>query len=83
MYSIIHKVEAVSEARHLVVLGYVDSDWSKIGLSKVEHDFVTSKLAIGELSIYINQYSRSIFIECLQHESSKSNNLEKAREKRR
>ena len=81
MYSIIHKVEAVSEARHLVVLGYVDSDWSKIGLSKIEHDFVISKLAIGELSIHINQYSRSIFIECLQHESSKSNNLEKARER--
>ena len=81
MHSIIHKVEAVSEARHLVVLGYVDSDWSKIGLSKVEHDFVTSKLAIGELSIHINQYSRSIFIECLQDESTKSNNLEKARER--
>lgn len=81
MYSIILKVEAVSEARHLVVLGSVDSDWSKIGLSKVEHDFVTSKLAIGELSIHINQYSRSIFVECLQEESTKSNNLEKARER--
>ena len=79
MYSIILKVEAVSEARHLVVLGSVDSDWSKIGLSKVEHDFVTSKLAIGELSIHINQYSRSIFVECLQEESTKSNNREKAR----
>lgn len=81
MYSIILKVEAVSEARHLVVLGSVDSDWSKIGLSKVEYDFVTSKLAIGELSIHINQYSRSIFVECLQEESTKSNNLEKARER--
>lgn len=81
MYSIILKVKAVSEARHLVVLGSVDSDWSKIGLSKVEHDFVTSKLAIGELSIHINQYSRSIFVECLQEESTKSNNLEKARER--
>ena len=58
MHSIIHKVEAASEARHLVVLGYVDSDWSKIGLSKIEHDFVTSKLAIGGISIHINQYSR-------------------------
>ena len=81
MHSIIHKLEAASEARHLVVLGSEDSDWSKIGLSKIEHDFVTSKLAIGELSIHINQYSRSIFIECLQEESSKSNNLEKARER--
>lgn len=81
MYSIIHKAEAVSEARHLVVLGYVDSDWSKIVLSKVEQDFVTSKLAIGELSIHINQYSRSIYIECLHDESTKSNNLEKARER--
>ena len=81
MHSILHKVEAVSEVRHLVVLGSVDSDWSKIGLSMVEHDFVTSKLAIGELSIHINQYSRSIFIECLQDQSTKSNNLEKARER--
>ena len=57
MHSILHKLEAVSEARHLVVLGYLDSEWSKIGLSKVEHDFVTSKLAIGVLSIHINQAS--------------------------
>ena len=81
MHSILNKVEAVSEVRHLVVLGSVDSDWSKIGLSMVEHDFVTSKLAIGELSIHINQYSRSIFIERLQEESTKSNNIEKARER--
>ena len=81
MGSIIHKVEAVSEARHLVVLGSLDSDFSKIGLSKLEYDFVTSKLGVGEYSIYINQYSRRIFIECLQEESSKSNNLEKARER--
>ncbi len=81
MRSIIHKVEAASEARHIVFLGSVDSDWSKIGLTKVEHDFVISKLAIRELSIYINQYSRSIFIECLHEESTKSNNLEKARER--
>ena len=57
MHSIIYKVEAASEARHLVVLGYVDSDWSKIGLSKVEHDFVTSKLAIGELTIHVKKKS--------------------------
>ena len=81
MHSIIHKYEAVSKARHLVVLGFEDSDWSKIGLSKVEHDFVTSKLAIGEPSIHINQYSRSIFIERIQEESTKSNTLEKARER--
>ena len=72
---------AVSEARHQVVLGSVDSDWSKIGLSELEHDFVTSRLAIGDLSIHINQYSRSMFIERLQEESTKSNNLEKARER--
>ena len=81
MHSIIHKVEAVSEARHLVVFGSVDSDWSKIGLSEVEHDFMTSKLEMGELSIHINQYSRSIFIERLHEESTKSKNLEKARER--
>ena len=81
MHSIIHKVEVVSEARDLVVLGSVYSDWSKIGLSMVEHDFVTSKLAIGEFSIHINQYSRNIFIELLQEESTKSNNIEKARER--
>ncbi len=80
MHSIIHKVEATSKARHLVVLGSLDSDFSKIGLSKLEYDFVTSKLGVGEHSIYINQYSRSIFIECLQEESTESNNLEKARE---
>jgi len=74
-------VEAVSEARHLVVFGSVDSDWSKIGLSEVEHDFMTSKLEMGELSIHINQYSRSIFIERLHEESTKSKNLEKARER--
>ena len=81
MHSIIHKYEAVSKARHLVVLGFIDSDWSKIALSKVEHDFVVSKLAIGESSIHINQYSRSIFIERIQEESTKSNTLEKARER--
>ena len=81
MHSIIHKLEAASEARHLVVLGSVDSDWSMIGLNNVEHDFVATKLASGELSIHINQYSRNIFIECLQEESSKSYNLEKARER--
>ena len=81
MHSIIHKLEAASEARHLVVLGSVDSDWSMIGLNNFEYDFVATKLAIGELSIHINQYSRSIFIECLQEESSKSYNLEKARER--
>ena len=71
MYSIILKVEAVSEARHLVVLGYVDSDWSKIGLSKVEHDFVTSKLAI-EGALYSHQsVFASIFIECLQENLQK------------
>ncbi|GIR13168.1 MAG: hypothetical protein CM15mP23_17430 [Cryomorphaceae bacterium] len=80
MHSIIHKVEATSKARHLVVLGSLDSDFSKIGLSKLEYDFVTSKLVVGEHSIHINQYSRSIFIECLREESTKSNNLEKARE---
>lgn len=80
MHSIIHKVEATSEARHLVVLGSLDSDFSKIGLSKLEYDFVTSKFGVGEHSIHINQYSRSVFIECLNEESTKSNNLEKARE---
>ena len=81
MHTIIHKVEVVSDVRHLVVFGSMDSDWSKIGLSRVEHDFVTSKLAIGETSIHINQYSRSIFIELFREESSKSNNLEKARQR--
>jgi len=81
MHSIIHKQEAVSEAINLVILGSVDSDWSKIGLSKVEFDFLISKLAIGEHSIHINQYSRSIFIEFIQEESTKSKNLEKARER--
>ena len=66
MHSIIHKAEASSVSRHLVVLGTDDSDWSIVGLSKAEHDFVTSKLAIGKLSIHINQYYRSIFIESLK-----------------
>ena len=81
MHSIIHKADTVSETRDLVVLGSVDSDWYRIGLSKVEHDFVTSRFAIGELSIHINQYSRCIFVECLHEEFTKSNNIEKARER--
>ena len=81
MHTIIHKAELSSGSRHLVVLGMIDSDWSMVGLSKAEHDFVTSKLAIGELSIHINQYSRSIFIEVLQEGATIVNNLEKARER--
>ena len=81
MHSIIHKAEESSGSRHLVVLGTDDSDWSIVGLSKAEHDFVTSKLAIGKLSIHINQYSRSIFIESLKEESTLSKRLEKARER--
>ena len=81
MHSIIHKLEAVSEGRILVVFGSVDSDWSMIGLSKAEHDFVISRLEIGKFSIHINQYSRSIFIEVLQEGATIVNNLEKARER--
>ena len=80
MHSIIHKVESSLVSRHLVVLGSIDSDWSKVGLSKAEHDFVISKLGTGELSIHINQYSRSVFIESFQ-DGSASNNAEKARER--
>ena len=80
MHSIIHKVESSLVSRHLVVLGSIDSDWSKVGLSKAEHDFVISKLGSGELSIHINQYSRIIFIESFQ-EGSANNNAEKARER--
>ena len=80
MRTIIHKTELSSGSRHLVVLGTIDSDWSMIGLSKDEHNFVTSRLELGEFSIHINQYSRSIFIETFQEGAIKSNNLEKARE---
>ena len=81
MHTIIHKAELSSGSRHLVVLGMIDSDWSMVGLSKAEHDFVTSRLEIGKFSIHINQYSRSIFIEVLQEGATIVNNLEKARER--
>ena len=81
MHTIIHKAELSSGSRHLVALGMIDSDWSMVGLSKAEHDFVISRLEIGKVSIHINQYSRSIFIEVLQKGATISNNLEKARER--
>ena len=80
MYSIIHKAREYSKQRNLVILAALDSDWSKFDLTKSELDFVSSKLSKGENSIYINQYSRSVFIEFLKEEFNESISLEKARE---
>ena len=66
MYSIIHKVTEQSPTTHLVVLGTPDSDWSKFGLSEQELEFVAKELAHEQLSVSVNQYTRTIFIECFK-----------------
>jgi len=81
MYSIIHKAEESSINRHLVILGTPDSDWSKFDLSRNELDFVKSELAKDKLSIQLNLYSRSVFIECFKEQKTASKRLEKARER--
>ncbi len=81
MYSIIHKVTEQSATNHLVVLGRSDSDWSKFGLSEQEQEFVAKELANDQWSISINQYTRTVFIECFKEQKSESISLEKARER--
>ena len=81
MYSIIHKAEESSSNRHLVILGTPDSDWSKFDLNSNELDFVKSELAKDQLSIVLNQYCRSVFIECFKEQKTESKRLEKARER--
>jgi len=80
MHSIIHKAIEYSRKRDVVILAASDSDWSKVDLTKRELDFVSSRLSKGEYSIYINQYSRNIFIEFLNEEFNEGKSLEKARE---
>jgi len=81
MYSIIHKVKEQSATNHLVVLGTEDSDWSKFGLSEQELEFIAQELANDQLSISINQYTRTVFIECFKEQKNESISLEKARER--
>jgi len=81
MYSIIHKVEEPSSKRHLVILGTVDSDWSKFGLSEYELEFLKSELAKDHLSVELNQYSRRVFVECFKEQKTESKSFEKARER--
>jgi len=81
MYSIIHKAEESSGNRHLVILGTPDSDWSKFDLNSNELGFVKSELAKDQLSVVLNQYSRSVFIECFKEQKTESKSFEKARER--
>jgi len=81
MYSIIHKVTEQSPNAHLVVLGTQDSDWSKFGLNEQELEFVAKELANEHMSISINQYTRTVFIECFKEQKTESQSLEKARER--
>lgn len=81
MYSIIHKVTEHSAINHLVVLGTVDSDWSKFGLKEQELEFVAKELANDQVSISVNQYTRTVFIECFKEQDTESKSLEKARER--
>jgi len=81
MYSIIHKVTKQYATSHLVVLGTQDSDWSKFGLNEQELEFVTKELANEHLSISINQYTRTVFIECFKEQKTESKSLEKSRER--
>jgi leucyl aminopeptidase len=81
MYSIIHKVTEQSAKKHLVVLGTVDSDWSKFGLNEQELEFVAKELANDQVSISVNQYTRTVFIECFKEQDTESKSLEKARER--
>ena len=81
MYSIIHKAEESSANRHLIILVTPDSDWSKFGLSENELGFVKSELEKDKLSIELNQYSRSVFIECFKEQDVESKSFEKARER--
>mgnify|MGYP006076810953 FL=1 len=81
MYSIIHKVTQQSPTTHLVVLGTPDSDWSKFGLSEQELEFVAKELANDQVSVSVNQYTRTIFIECFNEQKTESKSLEKSRER--
>jgi leucyl aminopeptidase len=81
MYSIVYKVTEASTKNNLVVLGNPDSDWSKLDLSKQELEFVIAELAKDKLSVSINQYTRTLFIECFKDQKSESISLEKARER--
>ena len=81
MYSIVYKVTEASTKNNLVVLGTPDSDWSKLDLSKQELEFVLAELAKDKLSVSINQYTRTLFIECFKDQKSESISLEKARER--
>ena len=62
MHSIIHKVKEGSVKKHTIVLGTLDSDWSKFNLSENEFNFLSKELLNGKRSILINQYSRYVFI---------------------
>ena len=81
MHSIIHKVKEGSVKKHTVVLGTLDSDWSKFNLSENELDFLSKELLNGKRSILINQYSRYVFIECFEEQLTESIVFEKARER--
>ena len=56
MHSIIHKVKEGSVKKHTIVLGTLDSDWSKFNLSENEFNFLSKELLNGKRSILINQY---------------------------
>ena len=81
MHSIIHKVKEGSVKKHTIVLGTLDSDWSKFNLSENEFNFLSKELLNGKRSILINQYSRYVFIECFEEQLTESIVLEKARER--
>ena len=81
MYSIIHKIEESSPNQDLIVLGDNQSDWSTLDLSQIELNYLRYQLNKNHSSIYINQYSRQLFIEIISSQSHKSQVFEKIRER--
>ncbi|MDG1849363.1 MAG: leucyl aminopeptidase [Flavobacteriales bacterium] len=81
MHSIIHKADESSLNGHLIILGSLNSDWSKFDLSANELAFIKLKLENGQKSIEINQYSRYVFIECFENNDEQFILFEDARKR--
>ncbi|MAZ30689.1 MAG: peptidase M17 [Flavobacteriales bacterium] len=81
MYSIINKTKESSSKIDLVVLAENQSNWSSLGLSPSELDYLISELNTEQSSIHINQYSRRLYIEIISSQTSKSLACEKVRER--
>ncbi len=65
MHSIIHKAKEYSTKGDLILLVTPNSDWSKFDLSANELKFIKRQLNDGKTSVEVNQYTRYVFVECL------------------